>query len=75
MRSAESGNSFDEKPMSELLLANLIFFIIPVCGASTFAFFIYRFLRGSQPPNPGSPPGGARTRMPSAGPDDLARSA
>jgi hypothetical protein len=60
--------------MTELLLANLVFFIIPVCGASTFAFFVYKFLRGGQPPSPG-PSGGTKTRTPSAGPDDLARSA
>jgi hypothetical protein len=61
--------------MTELLLGNLIFFIIPVCGASTFALFVYKFLRGGQPPTPGSPSGGTKTRMPSAGPDDLANSA
>ena len=61
--------------MTELLLANLVFFIIPVCGASTFAFFVYKFLRGGEPPVPGSPSGGTKSRLPSAGPDDLARSA
>jgi hypothetical protein len=61
--------------MTELLLANLVFFIIPVCGASTFAFFVFKFLRGGQPPTPDSSSGGTTTRMPSAGPDDLAHSA
>jgi hypothetical protein len=61
--------------MTQLLLANLVFFLIPVCGASTFALFVYRFLRGGQPPSPGSPPGGTKFRLPSAGPDDLAHSA
>ena len=61
--------------MTELLLANLVFFIIPVSGASTFAFLVYKFLRVGQPPTPGSSSGGAKTRRPSAGPDDLARSA
>ena len=61
--------------MTELLLANLVFFIIPVSGASTFAFLVYKCLRGGQPPTPGSSSGGTKTRMPSAGPDDLARSA
>jgi hypothetical protein len=62
--------------MTEILLANLVFFIIPVCGATTFAVCIYWFLRGGQPA-PGSPPGGTKTPTPtpSAGPDDLARSA
>jgi len=57
--------------MTDLLLANLVFFMIPVSGASTFAFLIYKFLRGGQPPAPGSPPGGTKTRLPSAGPNDL----
>ena len=61
--------------MTVLLLTNLVFFIIPVCGASTFAFLVYKFLRGDEPPSPGSPPGGTTTGAPSAGPDDLARSA
>jgi hypothetical protein len=61
--------------MTELLQANIVFFIIPVSGASTFAFLVYKFLRGGQPPTPGSSSGGTKTRMPSAGPDDLARSA
>jgi hypothetical protein len=61
--------------MTELLLANLVFFIIPVSGATTFAVLVYKFLRSGEPPAPGSPPGGTKTRTPSAGPDDLARSA
>jgi hypothetical protein len=61
--------------MTELLLTNLIFFIIPVAGASTFTFIVYKVLRGGEPPAPGTPSGGTKTRMPSAGPDDLARSA
>jgi hypothetical protein len=61
--------------MAHLLLLNLIFFIIPVCGASAFTLLVYRFLRSGEPPAPGSPPGGPKTRAPSAGPDDLARSA
>jgi hypothetical protein len=58
--------------MTVLLLGNLVFFIIPVSGASIFAFLVYKFLRDGQPPTPG---GGTKTRVPSAGPDDLARSA
>jgi hypothetical protein len=64
-----------ELSMTQLLFLNLIFFIIPTCGASAFALFIYRFLRGGGPPAPGSPPGGTKSGVPSAGPDDLARSA
>ena len=61
--------------MAHLLLLNLVFFIIPVSGASAFAILIYRFLRSEEPPAPGSPPGGTKIGAPSAGPDDLARSA
>ena len=61
--------------MTVLLLGNLVFFIIPVSGASTFAFLVFKFLRDGRPPTPGSPSGGMKTRVPSAGPDDLARSA
>lgn len=62
--------------MAHLLFLNLVFFIIPVSGASAFAIFIYRFLRsGDLPTTPGSPPGGAKARAPSASPDDLASSA
>ena len=58
--------------MTVLLLGNLVFFIIPVSGASTFAFLVYKFLSSGQPPTPG---GGTKALVPSAGPDDLARSA
>jgi hypothetical protein len=61
--------------MAHLLLVNLIFFVIPVSGATAFALFVYRFLHSSDPPAPGSPSGGGKSRIPSAGPDDLARSA
>jgi hypothetical protein len=61
--------------MTHLVLLNVVFFIVPTCGASAFAFFVYRFLRGGDEPAPGSPPGGTKTPSPSAGPDDLARSA
>jgi hypothetical protein len=61
--------------MAQLVLVNLVFFIIPVCGASAFAFIVYRILSSGGPPAPGVPPGGTKTRSPSAGPDDLARSA
>jgi len=75
LRTVVFGNNFEAKLMLEVLLANLVFFIIPVCGAGTSAYLVYKFLRTDQPPAPGSPSGGTKTRMPSAGPDDLARSA
>ena len=50
--------------MTHVLLLNLVFFIPAVCGASAFAFVVYRLLRSA-------PPRGFRA----AGPDDLARSA
>ena len=60
--------------MTHLLLLNLVFFIPASCGASAFAFFVYRFLRTAPPP--ASPPrGGSKVPSPVAGPDDLARSA
>lgn len=60
--------------MTHVLVLNLVFFIPATCGASTFAFVVLRFLRSAPPP--ASPPrGGSRAPAPSAGPDDLARSA
>jgi hypothetical protein len=60
--------------MTHVLLLNLVFFFPPTCGASAFAFLIYRFLRSAPPP--ASPPGGgSKAPLPAAGPDDLARSA
>jgi len=59
--------------MTHLVLLNVIFFIIPMCGATAFALFVYRFLRGGDAPDPPAPGGGAKT--PTAGPDDLAHSA
>ena len=50
--------------MTHVLLLNLVFFIPATCGASAFAFFVYRFLKSAPPPT-----------FPAAGPDDLARSA
>jgi hypothetical protein len=50
--------------MTHVLLLNLVFFIPATCGASAFAFFVYRFLKGAPPP-----------RSRAAGPDDLSRSA
>ena len=60
--------------MTHVLILNLVFFIPATCGASAFAFFVLRFLRIA--PRPKSPPGGgSKAPLPSAGPDDLARSA
>jgi hypothetical protein len=61
--------------MAHLLLLNLVFFIIPTCGAIAFAVTIFRILRSGEPPAPGAPPGGTKKHGPSAGPNDLARSA
>jgi hypothetical protein len=60
--------------MTHVLLLNLVFFFPATCGASAFAFCIYRFLRSAPPP--ASPPeGGSKSPLPVAGPNDLARSA
>jgi hypothetical protein len=61
--------------MAHLLILNIVFFIIPTCGAIAFAVIVFRILRNEEPPAPGIPPGGTRRHAPSAGPDDLARSA
>ena len=61
--------------MTNIVLLNLVFFIPATCGASTFAFFICRFLRNSLPPDSSPPGGGSKLPLPAAGPDDLARSA
>jgi len=60
--------------VTHVVLLNLVFFIPATCGASTFAFFVYRFLQSAPPP--ASPPGGgSKAPLPVAGPNDLARSA
>jgi hypothetical protein len=64
--------------MTHILLLNLVFFTPATCGATAFALLVYRFvLRSEDPPDPAADdgPGGAKTPQPSAGPDDLARSA
>jgi hypothetical protein len=60
--------------MTHVVLLNLVFFVPATCGASAFAFFVYRFLR-TPPPDPRPPHGGSKKPLPAAGPDDLARSA
>jgi hypothetical protein len=59
--------------MTHVLVLNLVFFFPATCGASAFAFLVLRFLRTTPPPPPSD--GGSQTPVPSAGPDDLARSA
>ena len=60
--------------MTHVLILNLVFFIPATCGASAFAFFVFKFLTSAS--RPSSPPrGGTKAPAPSAGPDDLARSA
>lgn len=61
--------------MTNVVLLNLVFFVPATCGASAFAFFVYRFLRSAGPPDSAPPDGGSETPLPTAGPDDLARSA
>ena len=48
--------------MTHVLLLNLVFFIPATCGATAFVLLVHRALRSAPPP-------------PTAGPDDLARSA
>jgi len=59
--------------MTHVLLLNLVFFVPATCGASAFAFFIYRFLTSAPPPD-SEPEGGSKGPR-RVGPDDLARSA
>ena len=60
--------------MTHVLLLNLVFFIPALCGAAAFVFCIHRFLRSAPPPSSPSD-GGSKAPRPTAGPDDLARSA
>jgi hypothetical protein len=60
--------------VTHIVLLNLVFFIPATCGAFTFALFVHRALRHRPPPE-SSPPGGSNVPLPTAGPDDLARSA
>ena len=61
--------------MTHVVLLNLVFFVPATCGATAFAFFVYRFLRTAPPPASSPPGGGSKAPLPAAGPDDLARSA
>jgi len=62
--------------MTHVLLLNLVFFIPATCGAAAFALIVYRFvMRAQDGPDAEGGPGGAKVPVPTAGPDDLARSA
>jgi hypothetical protein len=64
--------------LAHVLLLNLVFFTPATCGAVAFAVLVYRFvLRSGDPPGRDEPGSGFETPRPepSAGPDDLARSA
>jgi hypothetical protein len=61
--------------MTTIVLINIVFFIPATCGATAFAVFIYRFLQGAFPPDARPPHGGSKAPRPTAGPEDLARSA
>lgn len=61
--------------MTHVVLLNLVFFVPATCGATAFAFFIYRFLNSAPPPAASPPAGGSKAPLPAAGPEDLAHSA
>jgi hypothetical protein len=62
--------------MAHLLALESVLFIVPISGSVAFALLVYRFVvRGDEPPGGGSGDGGTKVPLPSAGPDDLARSA
>ncbi|HZS31059.1 MAG TPA: hypothetical protein VFA37_07365 [Gaiellaceae bacterium] len=58
-----------------VLLLNLVFFIPATCGATALVLVWRRILRTAPPSPPAGPGGGSNVRLPSAGPNDLARSA
>lgn len=60
--------------MTHVLLLNLVFFAPSACGASAFAYVVYKVLRSGPPPSD-PPDGGSKVPLPVAGPDDLAHSA
>ena len=61
--------------MTHVLLLNLVFFLPGTCGATAFAFVVYRLLRTAPSPPSSPPEGGSKAPLPVAGPEDLARSA
>jgi hypothetical protein len=58
-----------------VVLLNLVFFIPATCGATALALVWRRILRTAPPPPSVGPDGGSNVPLPSAGPNDLARSA
>ena len=46
--------------MAHLLILNLVFFIIPTCGAIAFAVIVLRILRSGEPPAPAYRPAARR---------------
>lgn len=61
--------------MLHLVELNLVLLIPAVCGASAFAFLVYRWVMRVEPPPLPDGPGGAKVPGFPAGPNDLARSA
>lgn len=62
--------------MTQIVILNLVFFVPATCGAAVSAWLVMHYLRAPAPPHDGE--GGTRVVArdgPSAGPDDLARSA
>ena len=62
--------------MTQTVILNVVFFVPATCGAAVSTWLILRFLRVPAPPRDGDGGTGVVARnRPSAGPDDLARSA
>jgi hypothetical protein len=61
--------------MTRVVLLNLVFFLPATCGATAIVLLWRRILGTAPPPQPDPPDGGSKVALPSAGPDDLARSA
>jgi hypothetical protein len=57
-----------------VVLLNLVFFIPATFGGTALVLVWHRILRTAPPPPP-RPEGGSKVPLPSAGPNDLARSA
>jgi hypothetical protein len=62
--------------VTQIVIVNLVFFVTPICGAVVSTWLVVHFLRAPAPPSDGDGGTGRVPRdLPSAGPDDLARSA
>ena len=62
--------------MTQIVILNIVFFVPATCGAAASAWLVMRFLRAPAPPSDGGGGTGVAAHdRPSAGPDDLARSA